>query len=187
MVTAAKDVKLQVEFNPVHVSAWRLIGYDNRRLNDADFANDAKDAGDLGAGHAITALYELAPPSASDAGSYGVKLKYQEPPAAQTGHAEEVATVKIRYKEPTASSSRELQFAVAHGLQDAPSPDFRFAAGVAQFGMVLRDSAHRGSASLDSAVQLVEDAIGEDADGLRAEFVYLAKLARDLQRATARR
>src|SRR5262249_11124659 len=137
LVTVAKDVKLQVEFNPATVAAYRLIGYENRILADADFHDDTKDAGDMGAGHCLTALYELVPVGAAHASRAVDPLKYQEPrrPAA-TAASDELMTVKVRYKAPESETSRLLT-ATVKGSSDGDSPDLRFAAAVASFGMLL--------------------------------------------------
>jgi Ca-activated chloride channel homolog len=185
LVTIAKDVKIQVEFNPAKVTAYRLVGYENRALRTEDFADDRKDAGELGAGHTVTALYELVPAGASLAGTGDDldSLKYQlvslRPDAAGT---DEWLTVQLRYKEPTGSRSRLLTHPVrVRGRVGEPAGDFRFATAVAGFGMVLRDSEYRGTATLDQVLQLARGAEGRDADGERAEFVRLVESARLLR------
>lgn len=187
LVTIAKDVKLQVEWNPALVSGYRLIGYENRTMAAEDFHDDRKDAGELGSGHTVTALYEITQhPSAGSVAPAGSGLKYQAPavtaaptPAAASG---ELLTVKLRYKEPDASESKLLE----QSLRDAPvsvaqmSPDFRFAAAVASFGMLLRKSSHAGSATYDTVLDLAEPAAGDDAR--RRELLGLVRKARDLSR-----
>jgi Ca-activated chloride channel homolog len=184
LVTIARDVKIQVEFNPARVLAYRLVGYENRALRNEDFADDRKDAGELGAGHTVTALYEIVPTGASLTGTAGDldSLKYQtsrlKPGAAET---DEWLTVQLRYKEPTGTSSRLLSHPVrSRARLGAPAGDFRFASAVAAFGMVLRDSEYRGTGTLDQVLALARGAEGEDRDGERAEFVRLVESARSL-------
>ena len=183
LLTVAKDVKLQIEFNPSRVAAYRLLGYENRLLRDEDFKDDTKDAGDLGAGHTVTALYEIIPPGAPDADSVrGVDpLRYRST-AATTPRAEssELMFVKLRYKQPTASRSKQLTHLVRDEVVTNPSADFQFASAVAEFGMVLRDSPHKGKASLDSVIARAERTRAEDEYGYRAEFVRLATRAREI-------
>jgi Ca-activated chloride channel family protein len=180
LLTVAKDVKLQVEFNPAYVQEWRLIGYDNRRLHDEDFRDDKKDAGDMGAGHMVTALYELVPPGAKSQASGAIPLKYQPdgPRANQAALPGEAMTVKLRYKQPRESRSRE--FAVAVPFARTPigssSADMRFASAVAEFGMALR-----GASRYDAAIERLAGAMGEDPDGRKAELLYLMKTARLLK------
>ena len=188
--TIAKDVKVQVEFNPARVQSYRLIGYENRALRNEDFADDRKDAGELGAGHSVTALYEVVPVGAPRAARAPEPLRYQEErgddaerslraerPARADGG--ELLYVKLRYKLPDGRTSRLLEHAVLDRV-DRPSEDFTFAAAVAAFGMLLRDSEHRGSATMGDVVEMASRALGEDPDGYRAEFVQLAKEARRL-------
>ena len=182
LVTIAKDVKIQVEFNPAKVAAYRLIGYENRALRTEDFADDRKDAGELGAGHTVTALYEIVPVGTSFAGTGGDldDLKYQRVqlrPDASNG--DEWLTVQLRYKEPDGATSRLLTHPVrARRPAAEPAGDFRFAAAVAAFGMVLRDSEYRGTATLDQVLQLARGSEGRDLEGERAEFVRLVESAR---------
>jgi Ca-activated chloride channel homolog len=180
LVTVAKDVKIQVEFNPRTVSAFRLIGYENRVLAHEDFNDDVKDAGDIGAGHSVTALYEIVPAGvALDTGSVDA-LKYQHPrtPAAAAGSGE-LATVKLRYKAPDGETSALLSAAVQDEVGEA-SANLRFAAAVAEFGMLLRDSEHKGSATFAQALELGRGATGDDAEGFRTEFVRLVEQAQRL-------
>jgi Ca-activated chloride channel homolog len=180
LVTIAKDVKIQVEFNPKQVQAYRLIGYENRLLKSEDFNDDKKDAGEIGAGHAVTALYEVVPAGvASPAGSVD-PLKYQKPAAvSETASSSEMLTLKLRFKRPDGGAS-EL---IALPVTDSETPfaktseSFRFAASVAAFGMVLRASPHKGSASFELARSLAEGAVGKDAHGYRREFVGLIAAA----------
>jgi len=185
LVTVAKDVKLQIEFNPATVSAYRLVGYENRVLKARDFNDDSKDAGEMGAGHTVTALYEIVPPGA-DAGIPGVDpLKYQRPaappqrtvPVAST----ELMTVKVRYKLPDGDRSTLVTVPVA-GRDTASPRNLGFAAAVAEFGMLLRDSPFKGDSSWEQVARLATEHRGTDADGYRAEFTRLADLAASLQR-----
>ena len=187
LVTIAKDVKIQVEFNPAEVAAFRLVGYENRVLAHADFNDDTKDAGEIGAGHSVTALYEVIPTGAKDAPAAKVDgLTYQAvggtTPAAT---ANELMNVKIRYKQPEGDSSRVLSFAVADSdaAVAASSQDFRFSAGVAEFGMLLRDSKHKGTSSWAGAIELGEHAMGKDEGGYRKEFIELVRRAQTLSSA----
>lgn len=176
LVTVAKDVKLQVEFNPSRVAAYRLIGYENRVLADEDFRNDAKDAGDMGAGHSVTALYEVIPVGASDAGRGPVpdSLRYVRTETATRIASEELLFVRLRYKAPQDSVSVPMELAVPDRVTVA-SEDFRFAQAVAAFGMVLRDSEYKGAASSSMARTLAEGALGRDPWGYRADFVRLVR------------
>jgi Ca-activated chloride channel homolog len=184
LVTIAKDVKIQVEFNPARVLAYRLVGYENRALRNEDFADDRKDAGELGAGHTVTALYEIVPTGASLAGTAGDldSLKYQttqlKPGASRS---DEWLTVQLRYKEPTGTTSRLLTHPVrSRDKLSEPTGDFRFASAVAAFGLVLRESEYRGTATLDQVIALARGSEGEDRDGERAEFVRLVESARSV-------
>jgi Ca-activated chloride channel family protein len=186
-VTVAKDVKIQVEFNPRAVGAYRLIGYENRLLNREDFNDDRKDAGEIGAGHTVTALYELVPPGEPIDGVAVDPLKYQEAltpnSAAQSG---ELMTVKLRYKDPEADSSKLLSVAVRDRAGELTA-NIGFASAVVQFGMLLRNSEFKGQASWTSSVDLARKFRGDDPDGYRAEFIRLAELAAalDAQGATS--
>ncbi len=182
LVTIAKDVKIQIEFNPARVGAYRLIGYENRLLRAEDFNDDKKDAGEIGAGHTVTALYELVP-AGHEQDVPGVDaLKYVNPPAkpVETGSAEWM-TVKLRYKQPDGDVSKLIENPVTPNPEAAPSKDFQFAASVAEFGMLLRESPHKGSSSWDAALELAENGMGADAQGYRHEFVELLRKAKALQ------
>ena len=188
LVTVAKDVKLQVEFNPARVAGYRLIGYSNRRLEDRDFNDDKKDAGDLGAGHSVTALYEVIPHGASAGTGTVDPLRYQRPtgPAkvavAEADASDELLTVKVRYKLPTASKSQLITrhtYGETKPIDEA-SEDLRFASAVAAFGMLLRESPYVGDANWDLPSGLARDALGPDPHGDRAEFLYLVREAREL-------
>ncbi len=182
LVTVAKDVKLQIEFNPRFVSAYRLLGYENRLLRKEDFNNDRKDAGEMGAGHTVTALYELVPPGESIDGGDVDPLKYQQQPVAETPrpvfatNTTELMTVKIRYKAPDGDTSRLAEFPVR---STAPriSPNLGFAAAVAEFGMLLRRSEYAGASTWKQAIALATEHRGTDRDGYRAEFARLVDLA----------
>ncbi len=188
LVTIAKDVKIQVEFNPLKVQAYRLIGYENRLLANADFNNDHVDAGEIGAGHTVTALYEVVPVGAeAPAAATMPTLKYQRPVGATVAVPvslqDEMLTVSIRYKEPAADESRRLEFPLRDAgtrFEDA-SVDFKFAAAVAGFGMALRESPHRGSLTLAEVSAWARAGTGDDAGGYRSEFLGLVKQAEALQ------
>ncbi|MBI3180161.1 MAG: VWA domain-containing protein, partial [Deltaproteobacteria bacterium] len=180
LVTIAKDGKSQVEFNPAQVAAYRLIGYENRMLRAEDFADDSKDAGEIGAGHTVTALYELVPPGAPLPGGKVDPLKYQaQPQPTDAAASGELMTVKLRYKDPEGTESKLLSFPVKDPGQAfaAASTDFRFAASVAAFGMVLRSSTHKGDATLPQVAELGAAALGPDKHGHRAGFVELVRAA----------
>jgi len=184
LVTIAKDVKLQVEFNPRHVGAYRLIGYENRVMAAQDFNDDTKDAGEIGAGHTVTALYELIPPGKAVPGGDIDPLKYQTPPAA-TADAEvsdELFTVKVRYKTPEGDKSSLLSYSVKNDAVAfaAASEATRFAASVAAFGMLLRDSKFKGAATAEQVLAWAQAAKGADVEGYRAEFITLVKKAAPL-------
>jgi len=186
LVTVAKDVKIQVEFNPANVAAYRLIGYENRLLRHEDFNDDKKDAGEIGAGHTVTALYEIVPPGGEvDAPSVDA-LKYQRPsgPAmASTAARDELMTVKLRYKAPDGDESRLITVPVKNRTSEL-SENVGFAAAVAEFGMLLRQSEYRGSATHAEAASLARRFRGADRDGYRAEFVRLVELAGSLAQQT---
>ncbi len=190
LVTIAKDVKVQVEFNPARVQAYRLIGYENRLLNHHDFNDDKKDAGDLGAGHSVTALYEIVPPGVPFDLPQIDSLKYQQAtqlaPAAESS---DILTFKVRYLMPHEEKSRLLTMAVkdAHRPPEEASADFRFAAAVVAFGMALRDSPHRGSANEALALSLARSATTFDPHGHRAEFIRLVETASGLRGNLARK
>jgi Ca-activated chloride channel family protein len=186
LVTVAKDVKLQVEFNPQRVAGYRLVGYENRLLQAQDFNDDAKNAGAIGSGHTVTALYELVPAGRPVPAPGIDPLKYQEPatttPAADSG---EWLTVKLRYKDPEADTSGLHSQALAGPAcrwEDAPA-DFRFAAAVAAFGMLLRNSEHRGDANYGLVGAWAAAAQGRDPNGHRQEFLSLVDEAARLTRA----
>ncbi len=177
LLTIAKDVKIQVEFNPNRVQAYRLIGYENRLLRDEDFNDDTKDAGELGAGHSVTALYEVVPVGVE--GTVDVQgvdsLRYRSSGTVRpSADSEELLFVKLRYKEPDGESSRLIEQAVIDADPSA-STDLRFAAAVAGFGMLLRGSEHCGDLSLGDVLDMARGAQGEDVEGYRAEFIKLVE------------
>ncbi len=178
LFTIAKDVKLQVEFNPAKVSAWRLIGYENRELKNEDFNNDKKDAGELGSGHTVTALYEIIPKGVEDEFTKIDELKYQQQTATPTsGRTDEWMTIKFRYKEPQGSVSKVIVHPVVSegGLYERASENFRWSAAIAAFGMLLRDSEYTRNYSCQDIIRLAELSRGADKEGYRAEFIGLAK------------
>jgi len=180
LVTIAKDVKIQVEFNPVAVGAYRLIGYENRVLQHQDFNDDKKDAGEIGAGHTVTALYEIAPPGEAVDGGTVDPLKYHDqlkPNAASK--SDELMTVKLRYKQPDGDASRLISVAVRDGSGEL-TVNLGFASAVAEFGMLLRNSEYKGQATWSSAQDLARRFRGSDPDGYRAEFIRLVELAASL-------
>jgi Ca-activated chloride channel homolog len=180
LFTVAKDVKIQVEFNPARVQSYRLLGYENRILAKEDFADDRKDAGEMGAGHAVTALYEIVPTGASAVAIGDDSLTYQQVtlrPSA--GRSPELLTIQLRYKEPTGSKSRLLSVPVVDRGQRG-SDDFRFASAVAAFALVLRNSEYKGAADYNLVLSLARQARGEDEEGYRQEFISMVERARAL-------
>lgn len=182
LVTIAKDVKIQVEFNPARVAAYRLIGYENRVLAAQDFNDDKKDAGEIGAGHSVTALYEIVPAGAAVEAPSIDALKYQQPRAASAAaRSDELLTVKLRYKEPDAEASRLLAVTLRERASgESASPRLAFASAVAGFGMLLRDSEHKGSLSYAQVKELASHGLLTDPHGYRAEFVRLVGAAERL-------
>ena len=176
LVTIAKDVKIQIEFNPQHVKGYRLIGYENRMLAAADFDNDLKDAGELGAGHTVTALYELIPAGSGIEVPSAGELKYQ---TTRMIDSDELMTVKLRYKNPDEDESRLIKRAVAvndiHSITN--SDNIAFASAVAEFGMLLRNSEYKGTASFEDVLKRAKAAKGSDDEGYRAEFIRLVEKA----------
>jgi Ca-activated chloride channel family protein len=184
LVTIAKDVKLQIEFNPRDVAGYRLIGYENRVLANEDFNDDRKDAGEIGAGHSVTALYEIVPAGVELPRASVDPLKYQTAPAASPSQASnELLTVKLRYKAPDGDESRLLVRTVDNRTQPM-SANLGFASAVAEIGMLLRDSKHVPSASFDAAIGRARKFREQDEDGYRTEFVKLAEVASGLKRLT---
>ncbi len=185
LFTIAKDVKFQIEFNPARIKSYRLIGYENRLLNDEDFNDDKKDAGEMGAGHTVTALYELVPVDA-DTGIPSIDpLKYQPERNRNKktiNTSEELLSIKLRYKQPDGIRSTLMEKAFAGPLVDfdKASKNLRFSAAVAGFGMILRDSEFIGDYSIDNIIEIALSSKGDDEEGYRSEFIRLAKTARDM-------
>jgi len=182
LVTIAKDVKIQVEFNPDKVGAYRLIGYENRVLAARDFNDDRKDAGEIGAGHSVTAIYEIAGPE--DRKHLVDPLKYQKPYVpGDRNYGDEVLTAKLRYKQPDGEKSRLLEYPLRDPGEvtfGAASRDFQFSAAVAAFGLLLRGSEHRGQASYGMVEELIHATLGEDPFGYRKELLSLVVTAKGL-------
>ena len=194
LFTIAKDVKFQMEFNPSRVKGYRLVGYENRLLNDEDFNDDKKDAGEMGAGHTITALYELIPAGSDEALKSIDALKYQaygeETKTAKKVKADpnaELMTVKLRYKQPDGITSTRVEIPVKGRVLDLnqTSRTFRFSASVAEFGLILRSSPYLEDGSLEQVISLAKNAKGSDEEGYRSEFITLVKLADSLKEWTA--
>jgi Ca-activated chloride channel family protein len=184
LFTVAKDVKFQIEFNPAKISSYRLIGYENRLLNDEDFNDDRKDAGEMGSGHNVTALYELVPAGSDESLPSVDPLRYQKSESGnERPSASEYLNIKIRYKKPDGKSSFLMERQVRGGVKDIghASENIRFAAAVAEFGMILRSSEFKGNTTLDSAIELAGGARGEDEDGYRAEMIRMMKTLRDMK------
>jgi Ca-activated chloride channel family protein len=184
--TIAKDVKIQVEFNPAQVESYRLVGYENRLMNNEDFEDDTKDAGELGAGHTVTALYEIIPTqkfgahSQSDnnhtAASNAADLRYQQTRVKPEAYdIDEVMVVKLRYKDPTGTVSKLIERPLKNDFRLLPqsSANLRWAAAVAEFGMLLRDSKFKGDADFNEVLSLANGAKGLDKEGYRGEFIHL--------------
>lgn len=184
LVTVAKDVKLQVEFNPQTVAGYRLIGYENRLLADQDFNDDKKDAGEVGAGHAVTALYELVPAGVPVPAPKIDKLRYTTPPAATGQASAELMTVKVRYKPPMGTTSQLFAQPIRNSSAtlDQTSVDFRWAAAVAGYGMLLHESPERGSLTWLQVKAIAKGALGADTEGYRKEMLELVDIASKLKR-----
>jgi len=184
LVTVAKDVKVQIEFNPARVRAYRLLGYENRLLAAEDFNDDEKDAGDMGAGHTVTALYEIVPTGVHAGELTGSvdTLRYRAPGRMfNRSRGDELAFVKVRYKRPHGTESRLVRQPVLDASESV-SGDFRFAAAVAGFGMLLRDSKYRGTISADRVLALAREGMGPDRGGYRHGFLDLVRAYRTLKR-----
>ncbi len=206
LYTIATDVKLQIEFNPARVGAYRLVGYENRVMPDQDFNDDTKDAGDIGAGHSVTALYELIPADMIAATNEESRLRYQPSPApapeasatapvaapkpgdAKDARSDELLVVSLRYKEPDGQTSSKIEIPLSQpaaggdgkSLATNPSRDFHFTTAVAGFGMLLRHSRYSGAMSFDTVLELAQGNMGDDPSGVRKEFIELVKKARSL-------
>ncbi|WP_299402484.1 von Willebrand factor type A domain-containing protein [Acaryochloris sp. IP29b_bin.148] len=187
LFTIAKDVKIQVEFNPQKVQAYRLIGYENRLLRDQDFNDDQKDAGEIGSGHTITALYEVIPAGVkSDVELPDIDpLKFQKPTS--SSNSSDLMNLKLRYKQPTGSKSQLISTAIADKNRSiqAATDNLKFSAAVAMYGMVLRDSNYKGEATLNQVLDLAEQAKGEDLQGYRTAFMQLVERSQTLQQVRA--
>ena len=188
LVTIAKDVKIQVEFNPARVSSYRLIGYEKRMLRKEDFNNDKVDAGEIGAGHTVTALYEVVPVGAAPKPAASVPpvepLKYSNPTTTSTSSSPEMLTVKLRYKKPDGDKSELIERPMidANNAFASASPDFKFAAAVAEFGMILRDSEYKGNGTLGAVVEWAQESKGRDPNGYRAGFIELVRKTQALKK-----
>ncbi len=184
--TIAKDVKLQIEFNPAKVLSYRLIGYETRLLNKEDFNDDTKDAGEMGAGHTVTAFYEVVPVGVKGDYPGGVdKLKYQDESSdkkVKSNGSNELLTVKLRYKQPDGDKSVKLEQALIDTGSNKLSADFRFASAVAMFGQLLTDSDFKGNASYEKVISLAKEGLDNDAQGYRREFVRLAESVKGLSK-----
>ena len=184
LFTIARDVKFQIEFNPARIQSYRLIGYENRLLNDEDFNDDTKDAGEMGLGHNVTALYEIVPAGSDDNIPSVDPLKYQSAGSArEKNFSEELLTIRLRYKKPDGYTSMLFERAVKEPgdeIEEA-SENLRFAAAVAEFGMVLRESEFKGSSTLEGAAKLAASARGEDEDGYRSELIRLINTVKDMR------
>ncbi|MBF4517268.1 VWA domain-containing protein [Flavobacterium sp. ANB] len=174
MFAIAKDVKIQIEFNPKHVQAYRLIGYENRRLKDEDFKNDAVDAGELGSGHTVTALYEIIP-TGVESDYVSSDLKYTKVKTDETNYSDELATIKFRYKKPDGDRSIEMVNVIANNkiALEQSSSDFKFTSAVAWFGLKLRDSKFISNSSGSDIKRLAKSGLSNDDEGYRAEFIRL--------------
>jgi len=183
LYTVAKDVKLQIEFNPAKVQAYRLIGYESRLLDKEDFNDDTKDAGEIGAGQSVTAFYEIIPVGVESnlIGSVDT-LKYQknQPPTAYT-NSPDLLTVKLRYKQPNGNHSSKIEIPVLDNARENLSEDFRFAAAVALFGQLLKKSDFVSGAGYNTVIELAKPAVGKDEQGYRREFIRLVETAKGLE------
>jgi Ca-activated chloride channel family protein len=181
LLTIAKDVKIQVEFNPMQVKEYRLVGYDNRVLNNEDFDDDTKDAGEIGAGHNVIAFYEIIPYKPGEKAEES-QLKYQSAEVRQEW-ANEWMEIRLRYKEPNEDTSMKIVRTVKQqDLTENPSENFSFASAVAEFGMLLRDSEYKAKSSWDHVLSMSQKALGEDAGEYRRGFLELVKKAEELSR-----
>lgn len=179
-VAIAKDVKIQIEFNPAQIAGYRLIGYENRLLNKEDFNDDQKDAGDIGAGHTVTALYEIIPAGNSVPGPRVDPLRYQN--SQLVNNSSELATIKLRYKEPEGDTSKLMAYTIQDNVMDFQSalPEFKFATAVAGFGMLLRESDFREGVTWDNVRAIAAANLQEDKNGRRSEFLEMVDLASGL-------
>jgi len=184
MYTVAKDVKLQIEFNPSKVQAYRLVGYETRLLDKEDFNDDTKDAGEMGAGHTVTAFYEVVPVGVkSDVAKSVDPLKYSKEKRkskTESNNYPDLLTIKLRYKQPDGNKSKKMEMAVIDGGKNNVSDDFRFASAVAMFGQLLRDSEFKGNVSYDDVIKLAKTGMVNDDQGYRREFVRLVETAKGI-------
>ena len=181
LITIAKDVKIQLDFNPQHVQSYRLLGYENRLLENQDFRDDSKDAGEIGAGHTVTAFYELVPAGTAESSPESRPSEFVKPKLIATADSSDMLTVNLRYKLPKNIESSEFQVRVSPtSLTLEPSQDFQFASAVVAYGMLLRHSQYAGRANWDWVVETAQKSSGQDTAGLRDEFVQLAKTAKRL-------
>ncbi|HEX4072606.1 MAG TPA: VWA domain-containing protein [Planctomycetaceae bacterium] len=184
LVTIAKDVKIQVDFNPARAAGYRLLGYENRLLRHEDFKNDAKDAGEIGAGHTVTAFYEVIPAGQPIPGADVDPTKYQGAATLTDAAAgRELFTIRLRYKDPDGQTSKPFEVPVVDESKPFPaaSKDYQFAASVAQFGLLLADSPYRGNSDFSHVLEIASSTLGPDHGGHRAEFLELVKTARRLK------
>ncbi len=184
MLTIAKDVKIQIEFNPLFVKAYRLVGYENRVLANEDFNDDKKDAGELGSGHTVTAMYEIIPAGSTEELSSIDPLKYQQTKPVVQGSGNELMTIKFRYKAPDENTSKLITHVVLDKISTAnsASENCRFSSAVAEFGMLLRDSKFKGNADYKEVLTLARASKGKDEEGYRAEFIRLVEMAEVLKK-----
>jgi Ca-activated chloride channel homolog len=176
LYTIAKDVKIQVEFNPAKVAGYRLIGYENRLMANRDFNDDRKDAGDIGAGHSVTALYEIVPAGQAIEND-GIELKYSQVAPSESNFDDELLTVKLRYKEPNGAESKLLTQGLldrGNAIENA-SDNLRFASAVAEFGMILRGSRYKGNANFSNVSSLAQNSLGSDLKSYRSDFLDLVR------------
>lgn len=180
LFTVAKDVKVQIEFNPEVVKSYRLIGYENRVLNNEDFNNDKKDAGDLGAGHQVVALYEIVPTTSFESTANVDALKYQNNKS--TGNKKELATIKFRYKEPKANTSKKEEIVIENKVvsQEKASDNMHFAAAIAEFGMLLKNSEYKQNSSVLGIKELVKNINNDNDYGYKGEFIQLVEIYNSL-------
>ena len=200
LFTIAKDVKFQIEFNPARVKGYRLVGYENRLLNDEDFNDDKKDAGEMGAGHTVTALYEVIPAGSDESLKSIDPLKYQSNSDntdtndksrsydnVKADMSAELMTLKLRYKKPDGHTSTKVEIPVKGKVLDLEetSDNFRFSASIAEFGLILRNSQYKEDASIEHVISLAKASRGEDEEGYRSEFLKLVRLAETMKDWTA--
>lgn len=184
LLTIAKDVKIQIEFNPAKVKAYRLVGYENRMLNKEDFNDDKKDAGELGSGHNVTAIYEIIPSGSTEMTASVDTLKYQKIVSVSRTSTNEVMTIKFRYKEPNGTTSKLITEVMGDNRVSfsSTSEDCRFALSVAEFGMLLRNSEFKGVSDYKTVLKLAKASKGKDEDGYRAEFIRIVEMAELLKK-----